>query len=104
MIFVNDVADTAKLSAADPKKTTTVAVSSRLIAHVDVQLEAHLGGARMTVAELAALKADAVVPLDAAINALVELRLNGAVVARGELVAVDENFGIRITDVVQWPD
>ncbi|WP_182466670.1 FliM/FliN family flagellar motor switch protein [Sphingomonas gilva] len=101
---MNDLIDAAAQPPADPKKPNGIAVSRRLIAHVDVQLEAFLGDARMTVAELAALKAESIVRLDAPINGLVELRLNGSIVAHGELVAVDENFGIRITGVAQWPD
>ncbi|MBL7358791.1 FliM/FliN family flagellar motor switch protein, partial [Escherichia coli] len=42
--------------------------------------------------------------LDAQLNTPVELRLNGVAVARGELVAVGEKFGVRLTEIAQWPD
>jgi len=79
-------------------------VSSKLIENVGVELHAFLGGTRMTVAELTALAPGAVVALDVPLNAAVELRLNGVAVARGELVAVGEKFGVRLTEIVQWPD
>lgn len=79
-------------------------ISSKLIDSVSVRLEAFLGSASMTVADLTGLATNAVVPLDAALNQAVELRLNGIVVARGELVAVDEKFGVRLTEISQWPD
>jgi len=79
-------------------------LSSRLIENVTVQLEAFLGAAEMTVAELTALTPGSVVALDAQLNAAVELRLNGVAVARGELVAVGDKFGVRLTEIVQWPD
>jgi len=79
-------------------------VSTRLLGNVPVQLEAFVGGARMTVAELAALAADSVVTLDAPLNQAVELRLNDHAVARGELVAVGDRFGVRISEIVQWPE
>jgi flagellar motor switch protein FliN/FliY len=55
----------------------------------------------MTVGELAALKADALIELDAPLNQPVELRLNGLPVARGELVAVGEKFGVRLIEIIE---
>ena len=56
-------------------------------------------------AALAARKAQLEqVALDAQLNSAVELTLNGVAVARGELVAVGEKFGVRLTEIVQWPD
>lgn len=70
---------------------------SALIDAVGVTVETYLGAAPMTVAELNALQKDGVVTLDAALNAPVELRVNGVAIARGELVAVGDKFGVRIT-------
>ncbi len=74
-------------------------INKKLIDNVGVTLEAFLGEARMTVAELTSLKEDAVVPLEAALNHAVELRLNGVPVGRGELVAVGDRFGVRIIEL-----
>lgn len=79
-------------------------VSTKLIQNVPVQLEAFLGSVRMTVAELAALGPDSIVTLDAPLNQSVEVRLNRLAVARGELVAVGDRFGVRISEIVQWPE
>jgi flagellar motor switch protein FliN/FliY len=79
-------------------------VSTKLIQNVPVQLEAFLGSVRMTVAELAALGPDSVVALDTPLNQSVEVRLNQLAVARGELVAVGDRFGVRISEIVQWPE
>lgn len=79
-------------------------VSAKLIENVGVELHAFLGAAGMTVAELTALAPGAVVSLDAQLNAPVELKLNGVAVARGELVAVGDKFGVRLTEIAQWPD
>ncbi len=72
---------------------------SALVDHVDVRVETYLGATSMTIAELNALKAGSVVPLEAALNALVELRVNGVTFAQGELVAVGDKFGVRIVSV-----
>ncbi|PTS90556.1 flagellar motor switch protein FliN [Sphingomonas sp. HMWF008] len=88
---------------ADPTAVPTPSVprtiNPKLIDAVEVILDGSLGKVRMTVAELTALKEGAVVRLDAPLNGLVELRLNGATVARGELVAVGSNFAVRLTEI-----
>lgn len=70
-----------------------------LVEGVKVKVEARLGGAEITVGELFALKRDSVVALDALLDAPVELRLGGKLVALGQLVAVDDRFGLRITEI-----
>ena len=76
-------------------------INPQLIDNVGVTLEAFLGDARLTVAELTALKEGAVVPLGASLNEAVELRLNGVPVARGELVAVGDKFGVRLVELAK---
>lgn len=85
-------------------ETKAARVSTTLIDSVAVELDAHLGQAKMTVGALTALKPGAVVPLEAALNRPVELRLGDAIVARGELVAVDDRFGVRLTEIAAWPE
>ena len=74
-------------------------IDESLIAGVEVELEARLGSASMQVAKLMSLKAGDCVPLDAALDRDVELRLNGVTVATGELVAVGDSFGVRILEI-----
>jgi flagellar motor switch protein FliN len=74
-------------------------VSSTLLGNVDVKVETYLGETSMTVGQLNALKAGGVIKLDATLNELVELRVNGVTIAHGELVAVGDKFGVRITSV-----
>lgn len=89
---------------APPSSSTTpdkeiVSLDSSLLHGVNVQLEAYVGTSDMTLEALLALRSGDVVTLDAQLNDLVELRLNDAVVGRGELVAVGDNFGIRIVEI-----
>lgn len=84
-------------SPNDPAEAATL--PSRLIEHVGVRLEAYLGGAAMTVGELAACRAGSVIPLDAPLNQAVELRLNGVAIAKGELVAVGDKFAVRLVEI-----
>lgn len=85
--------------AKDVERAPAFSVKSHLIDNVTVRLEAYLGGSSMTVAELAALSAGAVVPLDAPLSQAVELRLNGIAVAKGELVSVGDKFAVRLLEI-----
>ena len=82
-----------------PKGRPLLFIDSTIFKDVRVSLQAKLGQVTLTVADLLALKAGSVVKLDLQMNELIELRLNESVVARGEIVAVDDNFGVRIVEV-----
>ncbi|KWE58192.1 hypothetical protein WL76_09325 [Burkholderia ubonensis] len=72
-----------------------------LVHDVTVSLDIHLGSSDLSIKDLMALQPDSVVTLDRRIDDCVEVRLNGRTVARAEIVAVDDRFGIRIVDIVQ---
>ncbi|ABC30782.1 flagellar motor switch protein [Hahella chejuensis KCTC 2396] len=69
-----------------------------LVKNVKVTLDVYLGDANLTVAELTALTSESVVKMNKQLNDPIELLLDGKVVARGKLVAVDDVFGIQITE------
>lgn len=64
---------------------------------IPVTVEAVLGVATVTVADVNRMAVGHAFALDAKLGDLIELRLNGVVVAHGELVAAGEHFGVRIT-------
>lgn len=61
---------------------------------------AELGRTRMTVADLLSLTPGSVVELDRAAGSPIDLLVNGTLIARGEVVVVDEEFGLRISEIV----
>ncbi len=67
---------------------------------VDLEVTVELGRTRMTVRDLLALSPGAVLELDRAAGSPADLLVNGRLIARGEVVVVDEDFGLRITEVV----
>jgi flagellar motor switch protein FliN/FliY len=71
-----------------------------MLRDVAMEVTAQIGSTRMTVSELLALSDGAVVELDRAAGAPADLLVNGHLIARGEVVVVDENFGLRITEIV----
>lgn len=66
---------------------------------VKAHLTVHVGSAVIPVGELMAAKQSQVVRLDRRIEQAVDIMLEGQVVARGQLVAVGEHFGVRITEL-----
>lgn len=71
-----------------------------MLGHVNVRLEVLLGGAEMTVERLFNLVKGDVVALDAHLDAPVTLQLDGKSVARGQLIAVGDYFGFKVTEIL----
>lgn len=71
-----------------------------LILDVSVTLALEVGRARMSVRELLQLAPGAIVELDRLAGEPLDVLVNGVRVARGEVVVINEKFGIRLTDVV----
>ena len=86
-------------SEARLNETPLMSLDSEVFKSVEVALQAKLGPARLTVSELLALRAGSVVTLDAKMSDLIDLRLNDSTIARGEIVAVGDHFGIRIIEI-----
>jgi flagellar motor switch protein FliN/FliY len=71
-----------------------------LLRDVSMDVTAQIGSTRMTISELLGLSEGAVVELDRAAGAPADLLVNGHLIARGEVVVIDENFALRITEIV----
>ena len=67
---------------------------------VPVQLTAELGRARITIKSLLQLSQGSVVELDGLAGEPMDIFINGYLIAQGEVVVVNEKFGIRLTDII----
>ncbi|EHM09604.1 flagellar motor switch protein FliN [Thermanaerovibrio velox DSM 12556] len=80
-----------------------VAVSSSaidLIADIPVRITVELGRARKTIADILNMSPGSVVELNRMAGEPVDVLVNGKLIARGEVVVIDESFGVRITEIV----
>jgi flagellar motor switch protein FliN/FliY len=68
-----------------------------------VDLSVEIGRARMSVGETLELREGSVVTLDRMAGEPVDLLVNGTPIARGEVVVIDEQFGLRLTQVLAAP-
>ena len=82
-------ADAVPVAAADLARLTDVTV----------ELTVEVGRTRMSLGEALALGPGSVVTLDRLADRPVDLLVNGRPIARGEVVVIDEEFGLRVTDV-----
>lgn len=102
------VAAMVGVSLSDPPPTaprTTAAMAGTtwgidMLRDVEMEVTCELGRTRMTVRQLLALAPGDVVELDRLAGAPADLLVNGTLLARGEVVVVDESFGLRITEIV----
>jgi flagellar motor switch protein FliN/FliY len=101
---MSDTFETIELDEAqtvpNEKSPTLIKRDMGLIKHVRVELVVEIGTAELTVDELFALKAGDVVKLLEQVNEPASLCLDGKTVARGNLVAVDDNFGLQLTEIL----
>ena len=67
---------------------------------VPVELTVELGRTTMTIRETLEMGPGSIVALDRMTGEPVDLLVNGQTIAQGEVVAIDEEFGLRITHVV----
>lgn len=93
-------------AGAAPRKAADASIAGSnldMIMRIPVTVKVVLGSATMPVANLTKLGRGAIIPLDRRVGEPVDVVVNGRVVARGEVVVVDEatsRFGISLTEVV----
>lgn len=67
---------------------------------VQVQLSVEIGRSKVPINQLISLSQGSVIELDRGVNEPLDLLVNGTLMARGEVVVVDGQFGLRLIDIV----
>ncbi|HEY2767737.1 MAG TPA: flagellar motor switch protein FliN [Solirubrobacteraceae bacterium] len=73
----------------------------RRLSDVPMELSVEIGRAHMTVGETLQLRAGSVITLERLAGEPVDLLVNGTPIARGEVVVVDEQFGLRVSEILE---
>ena len=97
----------ASSAATVPSPRTSGSSPARgmeMLHDVVMELTAELGRARMTVRELLSLQPGTVVELDRLAGSPADLLVNGRLIARGEVVVVDEDYALKITELLTAAD
>jgi len=75
-------------------------LSLGVLREVPLEVSAELGHTQLSVAEILQLTVGSVVELDRTAGAPVDVVVNGALIARGEVVVIEDEYGIRISEIV----
>jgi len=90
-----------ELEQGAPAKATVPAdVNLDLVLEVPVNLSLQVGSTEMPIKDLVRLVEGSVIALDRESSAPMDVLVNGTLIAHGEIVLVDDHFGVRLTDVV----
>ncbi len=94
--FSGDQSDNGQLTASDGDKGSFSAIYE-----VPVQVSAVLGRTSMPVSQLLKLSRGAVIELDRKVGESIDIYVNNRLVARGEVVVVDDHLGITMTEIIK---
>jgi len=84
----------------EPAPPAAVPMEIERIMDIPVQLTAELGRTRITIKNLLQLSQGSVVELDGLAGQPLDVMINGYLIAQGEVVVVNDKYGIRLTDIV----
>ncbi|MGA7705892.1 MAG: flagellar motor switch protein FliN [Solirubrobacteraceae bacterium] len=76
----------------------------RRLSDIPMELSVELGRTHMTVGETLDLRVGSLVTLDSAAGQPADLLVNGTAIARGEVIVLDERYGLRVTEILEGND
>lgn len=79
---------------------TTKEKEMQFLKDIPVTITVELGRIQMPIEEILQLGPGSMVMLKRQVNEPIDLLVNGKLVGRGEIIAVDESFGVRITEII----
>ena len=90
----------ATVGPAEPAAAHDAPGELERLRDVPVELAVEIGRTRMTIGETLALGPGSIITLNRLAGEPVDLLVNGKPIARGEVVVIDEEFGLRVTEIV----
>jgi flagellar motor switch protein FliN len=88
----------------DSRKTAPVSRTMELLLEVELPVSVSFGKARLPMKDVLKLTTGSIVELDRGINEPVEVLVNHCLIARGEVVVVEGNYGVRIQEIASRKD
>ncbi len=82
------------------ENSESVSKDIEFLLDIPVEISVHLGSTKMLIKELLQLGQGSVVELDKLAGEPMEIYANNRLIARGEVVVVNEKFGVRLTDII----
>ena len=75
-----------------------------MLLDIPLQVTVQLGKTKRTVKEILELSSGSIIELDKLAGEPVDIHINDRLIAQGEVVVIDENFGVRVTDIISQSD
>ncbi len=91
----------SSVAAETPDEETRTAADLEAVFDVPVQVSAVLGKAQLQVSQLLKLGRGAVVELDRKVGEAIDIYVNNRLVARGEVVVVEDRLGVTMTEIIK---
>ncbi|MEI0700746.1 flagellar motor switch protein FliN [Brachyspira intermedia] len=89
------------MSNVDNKNANSIPTNNiGLLMDVTINVTVELGRARLSIREILSLGEGSIIELQKLAGEPVDLLVNGKLIAKGEVVVIDECFGVRVTDIV----
>lgn len=95
---MSDMSNTARL-ADDIGSALGLAGNLRMLADIPVRMSVEVGSTQLRLAEVMNLAEGSVVELDRQADELLDIMVNGTLIARGEVVTVNGRYGIRVMEI-----
>ncbi|NDV11886.1 flagellar motor switch protein FliN [Crenobacter sp. HX-7-9] len=89
-----------ELSQAAPQAGSALSQNLDMILDIPVQLTVELGRTKIAIRNLLQLAQGSIVELDGLAGEPMDVLVNGCLIAQGEVVVVNDKFGIRLTDII----
>jgi flagellar motor switch protein FliN/FliY len=75
-----------------------------MLLDIPLQVTVELGRTKRSVKEILELSSGSIIELDKLAGEPVDILVNNRLIAQGEVVVIDENFGVRVTDIISQSD
>lgn len=75
-------------------------LGDKALSEIPIEVTAELGKTKLTLGEILEIAEGSIIELDRLAGEPLDLKVGGSVVAQGEVVAIDDNYGLRITNVL----
>ena len=85
-----------------PRKSDRIGIENlRVLENINVEMTVEVGRTEITIRDLLRLNEGSVIELDRLAGDPLDIRVNGTMIAKGEVVMVGERFGIRFGEIVE---
>ncbi len=98
---VKEEAKDSPQDSPDREKTENAIELLKKFGDIPVNIEVVVGKAEKTIGELLNMGIGSVVELDREVNDLVDIKVNGKLIAKGELVVIENKLGVKIKEIVR---